>query len=170
MKALQPKDFRQGKTFYYVSAFPLEGRTYGHAEVEPVRVACRAYKHKNLGLWFDQIVFSTFYKSKPYRTKNSLRDAGVVPNHYNMHRMFRTRKQAQRYADRMNNLQLTADEYRKAAGIVANNEEFSYMDSYNPYFDEPELDEPEYMITTLGDLFDVAPVEHRGVIRIGEVV
>lgn len=118
MKALQPKDFRQGITVYEVMAFPYRGKR--DATVEEIQIWGRPYRKPGLtylSLWVDVRVENYLFGG--YRIDSrSLKDAGVMENNYNMHRWFKTRKQAQRYADRMNDLRLSASEAKKARKLA----------------------------------------------------
>lgn len=123
MKNVKVKDFRQGKTFYYVMAFPLDKQMGGHAKVDVYDIQSIAYKlpgdRNSLGLWYKTNEWREdwFTKQPKLRSdKHSLRDSGVAAGktNYNFHRIFKTRNQAQRYADRMNSGCLTAEERKHA--------------------------------------------------------
>jgi|SRR5579872_2001528 len=127
MKTVKIKDFRQGKTFYSVMAFPLDDRMRGNAEVQVYNIESIAHKHPSRGpsdtissFLRDTLWFNTSEWRKDYFTKvptlrksyHSITDSGVGvgKTNYNFHRVFNTRKQAQRYADRMNSGCLTHEE------------------------------------------------------------
>lgn len=123
MKNVKVKDFRQGKTFYYVMAFPLDDKMGGRAEVQQMTIQCTAYFMPGdswmLGPWYKESHFRKSYwsdKIEKVTNRHSVKDSGVEvgKNHYNFHRVFKTRKQAQRYADRMNSGCLTHEERQNA--------------------------------------------------------
>lgn len=131
MKNVKIKDFRQGVTLYYVMAFPLESKG-GDAKVETYNIKSRAYlkKQRKGGsdviskflaktLWFKESHLSS-WRAKPYVSEHSVTDSGVAcgKTNYNFHRMFHTRKQAQRYADRMNAGRLTHEEREHAIEMI----------------------------------------------------
>jgi hypothetical protein len=132
MKNVKVKDFRQGKTLYYVMAFPLESKG-GNARVEQYTIQSRAYLKPLSGegimrtiladaLWYKTTEWRNHWATgNPtlYHNKHSCRDSGVAvgKQHYNFHRVFKTRNQAQRYADRMNSGCLTHEERQNATRL-----------------------------------------------------
>lgn len=143
MKNVKIKDFRQGVTLYYVMAFPLENKC-GDAKVETYSIKSRAYLKPLTGkgfmrtilagsLWFKESHPSSFYTGrKPFESVHSIQDSGVAvgKTNYNFYRMFHTRKQAQRYADRMNAGRLTHEERLHALEMIDRDRMFSAFDTY----------------------------------------
>lgn len=144
MKNVKIKDFRQGKTLYYVMAFPLRERMGGHATVQVYNIESIAYKKPGrcsfykTSLWFDTIEWSNNYFTKVPELRKSYQSitdcgVGVGKTNYNFHRVFNTRKQAQRYADRMNSGCLTHEERKHAECMNERDERWAEVDRLYDY-------------------------------------
>lgn len=103
-------DIKAGMTVYKVYAFPHRGAS---AWVEVYRVTGRPgpsivgkSKKHHFVPYYD---FNSLDGRRVERTF-SVNDANVIPNHYNFHRLFHTRKAAERYAQRIRTGCLTAAE------------------------------------------------------------
>lgn len=70
--------------------------------VETIRVASKPYivnlGTKDLAMFADEFCFSDISDLR-YKTNFSLKDAGIIPNRYNMAKTFHSHKAAQRYLD-----------------------------------------------------------------------
>lgn len=139
MKNVKLKDFRQGKTLYYVMAFPLDDRMGGHAKVDVYNIQSIAFKLSgdmhSLGRWYNTTEWRDHWATgKPtlYHNKHSCRDSGVAvgKRHYNFHRVFKTQNQAQRYADRMNSGCLTAEERKNALRLNCRRDDYDWHHGY----------------------------------------
>lgn len=104
------EDLKAGVTVYKVYAFPHRG---GSAWVDTYHVLGRpkagivgkAKKHH-----FVPYTEFNFFDGIRTEHKFSISDANVIPNHYNFHQMFHTKKAAERYAQRIRTGCLTAAE------------------------------------------------------------
>lgn len=108
-------DIKAGMTVFKVYAFPHRGAS---AWVEVYRVTGRPApgnigreKKHHFVPYYD---FNSITGCRVERSF-SIGDANVIPNHYNFHRLFHTRKSAERYAQRIRTGCLTAAE-RKSMG------------------------------------------------------
>lgn len=89
------KSLRQGQTVYRVSSLGAS------SFVEKLVLTGRPY------ILFDLFgdpspfqpvkKFSVFYKGKSYKSEFSLEDSNVIPNRYNNHRLFTSKKKAESY-------------------------------------------------------------------------
>lgn len=144
MKNVKIKDFRQGVTMYYVMAFPLNSKMGGNAQVDQYSIQSKAYLKPLRGkgilrtvladaLWFRETHptrWKSFVTGKPMVLEHSVTDSGVAvgKTNYNFHRLFHTRKQAQRYADRMNAGRLTHEERQHAMAMEERRDSLRWSD------------------------------------------
>lgn len=78
------KEIKQGKTFYKVSALGICSymTTWRIANLREEQGSVEIYRSHPLG---------------EYTVVRSLRDAGVIPNNYNNHKLFSSRRKAEAY-------------------------------------------------------------------------
>lgn len=100
------EDIRPGRILYHVHAF-VGGYLKGW--VKQIKVTSLPYESEHTKSLFADCVYDGKMHG-PINTSFSLQDANVVPNHYNMHRLFHTGKAAQRYLDRIQAGKLTVEE------------------------------------------------------------
>ena len=106
-RKVKVSDVRQGVTLYLVHAFPQKGFP---SYIEAMFVTKRP-SMESVGLFSECKMFLDDGES--YQRPFSLRDAGIIPNRYNFHNTFTSRKAAERYAARMNRKCLTKQERDK---------------------------------------------------------
>ena len=90
---------KQGKLLYTVHAFP-DKRMKGWVTL--LKPTCKPYWSRwsdTSGAWFFKALTRSSIDGEEYETSYSLSDMGILPNNYNAHRTFTTRKAAQRYLD-----------------------------------------------------------------------
>lgn len=109
------KDIKAGMTVYKVYAFPHRGASAWvevyHVTGRPGPIIVGKMKKHHFVPYYD---FNSITGCRVERTF-SVNDTNVIPNHYNFHRLFHTRKAAERYAQRIRTGCLTAAE-RKSMG------------------------------------------------------
>lgn len=108
-------ELKAGMTVYKVYAFPHRGEsswivTYHVLGRPKAGLSGKAKKHH-----FVPYTEFNFFDGKRLEYKFSIGDANVIPNHYNFHRLFHTKKAAEAYAKRVRAGCLTAAE-RKSIG------------------------------------------------------
>lgn len=134
-KRVQFKDIKQGKTFFHAHAFPHKNDNM-QSYVEPVYITGRPFETSVC--WFapNSKYGTAFVKSDSFLRGFSLRDAGVIPNEYNFHRLFRTKKEAERYVERMKAGRLTAAERIKAERMAEHDRDMELWFPEYDYCDE----------------------------------
>lgn len=123
MSKAKVSDVRQGVTLFYVHAFPHKGIK---SFIDTILPTDRP-KMNDTGLFGECLQFYKDDSSEgSYKRPWSLRDAGIVPNGYNFHKTFTSRKAARRYADRMDRCCLTASEQTKYLRKISEEVFFQY--------------------------------------------
>lgn len=80
-------------------------------------VVGRPNKCKHDTVWIPTRHWSSFHKTF-IDNHTSAKDAGIIPNGYNMHKTFRTKRAAARYLNRIESLCLSTEEWTKAIDIA----------------------------------------------------
>lgn len=125
MARVTPKDLKAGVTIYKAYAFPHQASD-GFIEVK--HVTGRPFMNKRVGSEFAP--YSSFLMNgNVYRDTFSLHDAGILPNTYNFHKSFLSRKAAERYLRRIDSGCLTAAERSRADEFKARDIELEWMGS-----------------------------------------
>ncbi|MNE03049.1 hypothetical protein D3C80_955380 [compost metagenome] len=116
-RKVKVSDVRQGATLFYVRAWPHKGLA---SSVEEIIVTKRPVMNST-GLFGEyKSFFSDDLGCGWFARPFSLKDAGIIPNPYNFHNTFSSRKAAERYAARMNRKCLTAAERIKFERKLSN--------------------------------------------------
>jgi hypothetical protein len=95
MRITRPEQIKIGKRYYYTHALGKNSFVYSFI------ITSTPYNSHNIGLFVDtkNRVRSYLFNRRSYTVKSSisLQDANVVPNTYNLHRLFNVRKEATAY-------------------------------------------------------------------------
>ena len=102
------KDIKQGKTFWAASII-FDHKGLLHASIERIFIEGRPYLNKYTKHPFVNYVTRSIYTGM-FHNSRSLLDDNVLPNTYNLHGLFTSRKTAQLYIDRIARGCLTARE------------------------------------------------------------
>lgn len=112
---MKPTDIRQGQTYYTVMVLPNK--------IGSLTVALDILRVHNRPVWSSFGQCYMLHNSKRHATGYSVVNSFALPdynlpeNTYNLHRIFRTLKQAERYAQRMRAFCLTEKERSKLEHI-----------------------------------------------------
>ena len=123
------KDIRQGKTFWQVRAlYSAEGEP--HLSVVKLSVSGRPYLNKSVDDYFFRCVETHHFGTLTGAV--SVQDLNVLPNTYNMHALFSSKKSAERYAGRLKSDCLSARE-REIKAKLTNKPKEKYSRSLDWY-------------------------------------
>lgn len=158
---------KQGRTIYLVMVFPDRDPEFAknNSSIKKMLVMSRPYSVKNEiqdTQAFDVLHQPTNdfpYPKIPTRKKEYMATWQFLPNNYNMHRAFFSRRQAQAYFDRMMARRLSAAERERIEGLIRPDLNF-------PVFLECEDEEPVYLHSRF---FDLVVRKDPSVIRINTV-
>ena len=120
------KDIKQGKTFWKAEViYDAEGKL--HASAHRIFIKGRPFKSKHTRSAF--VKYESTHSGEVWVSERSLLDDNVIPNTYNMHALFTTKKSADRYIQRLANGCLSASEiYMRAKLIQRRQDEFDEED------------------------------------------
>lgn len=142
------KDIKQGKTFYSVQVIYS---ACGNPSVllSKILIACRPYVSLHTKtLFVDYYDSYSKYMNMAGRQTRSLKDDNVLPNSYNLHALFTTRKSAERYVQNIKDGRLTdREEDVCQRNITSANDEYSrwdYCDFDMDDYEDPMLLEAAY--------------------------
>ena len=109
------KDVKQGKTFWHVRVlYDAEGKLCARAN--RVFIKGRPFNSKHARSYF--VKYEESYSGEVWTSERSLLDDNVIPNTYNMHALFTTKKSADRYIQRLANGCLSASEIYMRAKLI----------------------------------------------------
>ena len=117
-KRAKISDIRQGKTLYRVQ----------FGKIEKVQVTCRPYTSRFGGQFFKVLVPSCVRPGELVETEASLKDWNIIPNYYNAHMVFTSRRRAEKYAE----------EYLAGLHDDTRNDPFLDHEWHDPWYDECE--------------------------------
>ena len=112
------KDVKQGKTFWAASIC-YDDKGLLHAGAYRILIEGRPYLSAHTNSPFVNYSTRSIY-SGMFHNSRSLLDDNVIPNDYNLHGLFTSRKSAQKYIDRIANGCLTQREAELRSRMLAN--------------------------------------------------